>query len=43
MRFIETGPDVPSELLLALDEDRVVFSVARLCLEPRQNFQTFSD
>ena len=25
MRFIETGPDIPGELLLALDEDRVVF------------------
>ena len=25
MRFIKTGPDIPGELLFALDEDRVVF------------------
>ncbi len=25
MRFIEHGPDIPDELLLALDEERVVF------------------
>ena len=25
MKFIESGPDIPDELLLALDEGRVVF------------------